>query len=132
MIAVTLCQPDGFARSITKVVKLRSSCLAAPDGLNIEDVRRVKRKDSLDTLVTDHSADCKGLVNSAPFSCDHSAIESLCADLIAFFDPTADIDNIPYLEVRDIVLQALILNGIQYVSLHEYISCANMSYPASR
>jgi hypothetical protein len=34
--------------------------------------------------------------------------------------------------VRDVVLQALILNGVQYFSLHEYISSVHTSYSASR
>lgn len=92
----------------------------------------MKRKDSFDAFVADHSAHCEGLIDSPPLSRYDGAVESLGADLIALFDSAADIDNIAYLEVRDVVLEALILNGIEYFSLHEYISCVYIFYLVSR
>ena len=132
MIAVTLGQPDGFSRSLAQVIELCSSCFAASDGRYIEHVWRMKRKDSLNALITDHSADGEGFVDSAAFSCDNGAVERLSTDLVALFNSAAHINNIPYLEVRNVILQALILNGIQYFSLHEYNSCVHTSYLVSR
>ena len=132
MVAVTLGEPDGFSGSLAQVIELCSSCLAASDGPYVEHVGRMKREDSLDALLPDHSAYGEGLVNSPAAACDDGAVEYLRADLVALFDSAADIDNIAYLKVRDVVLQALILNGIEYFSLHWYISCVRNSYVVCR
>ena len=122
MVAVALCQADGFACAIAQVIELCSSRLSASDGRYVQNVRRMKREDSLDPFMPHHPAYGEGLADSAALACDYRAVERLRAKLIALFDSALHIDDIAYLEVRNVVLQALILNGIKYFSLHEYIS----------
>ena len=129
---MTMRQLDGFSCSLAQVVELCSSGLAAPDGLYVEDVRGMKRKDSLDAFAADYSTNGEVFIDSTTAARYDGAVEYLSADLFALFDSAVDIDNIPDLEVRDVLFQALILNGIQYFSLHEYISCVHTSYSAPR
>lgn len=132
MVAVALWEPDGFACAITQVIELCSSRLSASDGRYAHNVRRMKREDSLDAFLPHHPAYGEGFADSAALACDYRAVEHLCADLIALFDSAADIDNIAYLEMRNLVLQTLTLNGIKYFSLHEYISCVRYSHVVYR
>ena len=125
-------QLDGFSCSLAQIIELCSSDLAASDGLYVENVRRMKRKDSLDAFAADYSTNSEVFIDSTASARYDGAAEYLSSDLFALFDSTVDIDNIPNLEVRDVILQALLLNGVQYFSLHEYISCVNTSYSASR
>ena len=112
MLTVAVRQLDGLSCSLSQVVELRSSRLAASDGLYVEDVRGMKRKDSLDTFAADYSTNGEVFIDSTTAARYDGAVEYLSADLFALFDSAVDIDNIPDLEVRDVVLQALILNGI--------------------
>lgn len=123
MVAVAMCQPDGFTCAIAQVIQLRSSRLSAPDGRYVQNVRRMKREDSLDPFLPHHPAYGEGLADSAALACYHRAVKCLRANLVALLDSALHIDNIAYLEVRNLVLQTLIRNGIKYLSLHEYISC---------
>ena len=129
---MTMRQLDGFSCSLAQVVELCSSGLAAPDGLYVEDVRGMKRKDSLDAFAADYSTNSEGFIDSTTAARYDGAVEYLSTDLFTLLDSAVDIDDIPNLEVRDVVLQALVLNGIQYFSFHEYISCVHTSYSASR
>ena len=104
MVAVALCEADGFAGALSQVIELCSSCLSASDGPYVEYVRRMKREDSLDAFVPDHSAYGEGFVDSAAATRDNGAVKDLGTDLIALFDSAADIDNIADLKVRDVVL----------------------------
>jgi hypothetical protein len=122
VVAVALGELDGFSGSLAEVVELRASCFAASDGLYVEDVWGMEREDSLDSLVADDSSDGEVLVDSAAFACDDGAGEYLGADLVAFGYAAVDVNNIAYLEVRDILLEAFAFNGIQHFSFHWYIS----------
>ena len=113
MLAVAVRQLDGLSCSLSQVVELRPSGLAAPDGLDIEDVRGMERENSLNAFPADYSTNGEGFIDSTTAARYDGAVEYLGADLFALFDSAVDIDNIPDLEVRDVLFQALILNGIQ-------------------
>lgn len=78
----------------------------------------MKREDSFDSLVADHSPDSKSLVDPSALAGNHRAGEYLRADFIAFLDGAVDIYYIAYLKVRYIFLQALAFNSIQNFCFH--------------
>jgi hypothetical protein len=102
MFAVPLCQPDGLAGSLAKVIKFCSPCLSAPDGPDIDYVGRVQWEDSLDALVIDDTPDSETLVYPPALAADYRAGKDLRAFLVALGYAAVNIDYITYLEVRDI------------------------------
>ena len=118
MRAVPLGQLDGLARSASQVIKLGASGLAASDRLDIEYVGRVEREDPFDALAADHPPDSEGLANTPALAGDHGAAEYLRAFLLALFDSAANVNDIAYLEVRNLFLETFAFNCIQYFSFH--------------
>jgi len=118
VIAVPLRQPDGLARSVTQVIQLCPPCFAASDGLDIQDVGRMQREDSLDALVVDDSPDREALVDAPAFAGDYRAREYLRALLVAFFDAAVNVHYIAHLEVGYAALKTLTLYGVQNFSFH--------------
>lgn len=82
----------------------------------------MKREDSFDTLVTDHSPDCEGFVNAAALAGDNCSGKYLGALFVALFYAAVDIYNIAYFEVRYFFLQTFAFNRIQYYCFHWFIS----------
>jgi len=113
MVAMTLREPDRLTRAIAQVIQLGSSRFSASDRCYAQNIRRVKRENSLDAFLAHHPAYGESLVDSAAFACYHRAVKNLSADLVALFDSALHIDNIAYLEMRNPALQALILNGVE-------------------
>ena len=107
-----LSELDGLAGPTPQIVELGPPGLTASDRLDIEDVGRVQREDSFDTFVTDHSPDRKGFVNTPAFAAYHCAGKYLCSLFVALFNPAMDLDDIAYLEVRDLALKTFALNGV--------------------
>ena len=112
MVAVPLCESYGFTGSITQIVELGPSGLAASNGLDIENIGRVQWKDSFDTLVSDHSPNGEGLVNATALAGNDCAGKYLRSLFLALFDTAVNLDDIAYLEVRDLALKTFALNGI--------------------
>jgi len=102
----------GLAGPIAQIIELGSSGLAASYRLDIEDIRRMQREDSFDSLVTDHSPDREVFVNAPAFAGNDRAGKYLCPLFVALFNTAVNLDNITYLEVRDLVLKTLALNGV--------------------
>ena len=112
MVAVPLGELDGLACPVTQIIELGPSGLAASDGLDIEDVGRMQREDSFDALAADHSPDGEGFVNAPAFPGDDRAGKYLRSFLFALFDTAMNLDDIAYLEVRDLALKTFALNGV--------------------
>jgi len=104
VVAVALYEADGFSGSLSQEVELCSSGFSASYGYNVEDIWGMNWEDSLDAFVADDSAYGEGFVDSAAPACDNGAGEDLSADLVALFDAAVDVNNIPYFEVRNIIL----------------------------
>ena len=107
-----LFEPDGLAGPITKIIELGSPGLAASDWLDIEDIGRVQREDSFDSLVANHSPDREVFINAPAFAGNDRAGKYLCSLFLALFDTAVNLYNIAYLEVRDLTLKTLAFNGI--------------------
>jgi hypothetical protein len=112
MVAVPLGESDGFAGSLAEEIKLGPAFLTASDRLNIQNVRRVQREDSLHAFVVDDSTDSKALVNTPAFPADHRPGKDLRAFLVALSDPAVNVYHVANLEMRNILLQTLAFNGI--------------------
>jgi len=112
VVAVPLGEPDGLAGPVAQIIELGPPGLAASDRLYMEDVRRVQWEDSFDSLVTDDSPDREGFVNAPTFSGDYCAGKYLRSLFLTLFNPAVNLDDIAYLEVRDLVLETLALNGV--------------------
>jgi len=109
---VSLREPDGFAGSLAKVIQFCPPCFAASDGPDIDNVGRMEREDSFDTLVIDNPPDCEVFVNASALAGDYGAGEYLRALFVAFSDTAVDIYNIAYFEVRYAFLQTFAFNRI--------------------
>ena len=112
MVAMPLFEPYGLACPITQIIELCSPGLAASDRLDIDDVRRVQGENPFDALVTGESPDGEVFVNAPASACNDRAGEYLRSLFVALFDTAVDLDDIAYLEVRDIVLETFALNGV--------------------
>ena len=112
MVAVPLGELDGLAGPVTQIIEFGPSGFAASNRLDIEDVGRMQREDSFDSLVTDDSPDSEGFVNAPAFACYDRAGKDLRSLFVALFDTAMDLDDITYLEVRDLALKAFALNGV--------------------
>ena len=102
----------GFACPITQIVELGPSGLAASNRFDIQHIGRMQREDSFDSLVTDDSPDREGFVNAPAFAGDYRAGKYLRSLFVALFDPAVNLDDITYLEVRDLALKTFALNGV--------------------
>ena len=112
MVAVPLGELDGLAASVTQIIELGPPGLAASDRLDIDDVGRVQRKDSFDALVTNDSPDREVFVNATAFAGNDRAGKYLRSLFVALFNTAVNLDDITYLEMRDLVLETLAFNGV--------------------
>ena len=112
MVAMPLFELYGLAGPITQIIELGSPGLAASDRLDIEDIRRMQREDSFDALVTDHSTDGEVFINAPSFAGNDRAGKYLRSLFLALFNTAVNLDDITYLEVRDLVLKTLAFNGV--------------------
>lgn len=112
MVAVPLGELDGLAASVAQIIELGSPGLTASDRLDIDDVRRVQRKDSFDALVTNDSPDREVFVNAPAFAGNDRAGKYLRSLFVALFNTAVNLDDITYLEMGDLVLETFALNGI--------------------
>jgi hypothetical protein len=112
VVAVPLSELDGLAGPVTQIIELGPPGFAASNRPDIEDVGRMQREDSFDALVTDHSPDCEGFVYTPAFAGDYRAGKYLSSLFVALFDTAVDLDDIAYLEVRDLALKTFALNGV--------------------
>ena len=112
MVAVPLFEPDCLTGPTTQIIELCPSGLAASDRLDIDDIRRVQGENSFDALVTGESPDGEVFVNAPASACNDCAGEYLRSLFVALFNTAVDLYDIAYLEVRDIVLETLALNGV--------------------
>ncbi len=112
MVAVPLGELDGLTGPASQIIELGSPGLAASDRLDIEDIGRMQREDSFDSLVTDNSPDGEVFVNAPAFAGDDRAGKYLRSLFVALFDTAMDLYDITYLEVGDLVLKTFALNGV--------------------
>ena len=112
MVAVPLFESDGLAGPVTQIIKLGSPGLTTSDRFDIEDIGRIQREDSFDTLVTDHSPDREVFIDAPAFAGNDRAGKYLCPLFVALFNTAMNLDDIAYLEVRDLVLKTLAFNGV--------------------
>jgi hypothetical protein len=112
MVAVPLSKPYGLAGSVTQIIELGPPGLAASDRFDIEDIRRMQWENSFDSLVTYHSPDGEGFVNAPAFAGNYGAGKDLRSLFVAFFDTAMNLDDITYLEMRDVALKTFALNGV--------------------
>ena len=112
MVAVPLFEPDGLAGPVTQIIELGSPGPAASDRFDIEDIGRMQREDSFDALVTDHSPDREVFINAPAFASNDRAGKYLRSLFVALFNTAVNLDDITYLEVRDLILETLAFNGV--------------------
>jgi len=110
--AVLLGQSYGFAGAFSQVIKFRTFGFAASQRPDVEDIRTIQREDTLDAFIVDDSADGEHLIYAAAFAGNDGAGEDLNTLLVAFDDSAMNINRIAYLEMRDIVFEALALDRI--------------------
>jgi hypothetical protein len=112
VVAVPLSEPDGLAGPISQIIELCPPGLTASYWPDIEDIGRMQRENSLDTLVTDDSPDGEGFINAPAFTGDYRAGEDLCSLFVALSNAAMNLDDITYLEVRDFALKTFALDGV--------------------
>jgi len=100
MSTVPMSEPDGLAGSPAEIIQFCTSCFAASNGLDIDNIWRMNRENALDALVIDNSPDRKSFVNAPAPAGNYRAGKYLFADFVAFLDKTMDINKIAYFEVR--------------------------------
>jgi len=113
VLAVALSQLDSLAGSLAEIIKFCPSCPAAPDWLDVDDIGRMKREDSLHPLAAHHSPDGEHLVDASAFAGDYRAAEHLNPLLVTFLDFATDVYDIAYFKIGDLFLQAFAFNRIQ-------------------
>jgi hypothetical protein len=112
VVAVPLSELDGLTASVAQIIELGPPCFAASDRLDIEDVGRMQREDSLDALVGDDPPDGEVFVNAPAFTGNYRAGKYLRSLFVALFDSAVNLDDITYLEMRYLVFERLALNGV--------------------
>jgi len=112
VVAVPLGEFDGLARPVAQVIELGAPGFAASNRLDIEHIGRMQRKNPLDSLVGDYPPNGEVLVNTPAFAGDYSAGKDLRSLFVALSDPAMDLDDIAYLEVRDLALKTFAFNSI--------------------
>ncbi len=118
MFAVAVGEFDGLAGSLAEEIEFCASCFAASGRLDIDDIGRMKREDTLDALVGDDSADSEGFVDASASAGDYRAGKYLDAFFIAFPDSAAHIYGIAYFKMRYIFLQSFALDSVEYLGFH--------------
>ena len=108
-------EADGFAGSLAEEIEFCTPRFATSDRPDIDDVRGMQGEDSLDALIVDDSSDGEGFVNSTASSGDYSAGEYLYTLFVAFLDAATDIYGIAYFEMRYLLLETLVFNGVEQV-----------------
>jgi tRNA(His) 5'-end guanylyltransferase len=107
VVAVTLGEFYAFTAALSEEVEFCASCFSASDGSYVNDVRRMDREDSFDTLVAYDASDSESLVYSAsPAGYDGSA-EELDTGLGAFNDAALHFHDVTYFKIRHFFLEAL-------------------------
>jgi len=112
MVAVPLGKLNGFAAPVAQIIELGPPCFAASNRFDIDDVGRMQRENSFDALVGNNPPDREVFVNAPALAGDDRAGEYLRSLLVALFNPAVYLYDITYLEVRDLILERLALNGI--------------------
>ena len=112
MVAVTVGQPDRLAASLAQVIQFGTSRLAAATRLYVNNIRRMKRKDALHTLVIYDSTHGKRLIYPATFAGYHRAAEYLNPLLLTFSDSATNIDHIADFKMRQFLFQTSTLNSV--------------------
>ena len=101
---MALSQFDRLAGPLAKVIQLGPSGLAASDRLDVDNIGRMNRKDSLHTLIAYNSPDGEHLIDAPAFAGNDRAGEHLNPLFVAFFDLAAHVYDIAYLEIGDVLL----------------------------
>lgn len=123
MVAVSLGQLYCLTRSLPQEIQLCSSCFAASYGLDVHNIRRIKRKDSLDALIAGKPPHGEHFVDSSAFAGDDRAGEYLDSFLIAFLDFAVHVNYVTYLKIGHIFFQAFDFYRIKQLCFHRSISC---------
>jgi hypothetical protein len=105
MFASTLSQSYSLAFSVPEEVKLGPTGLSASDSLYVNNVRRMQRETSLNTLVTENATNGKVFVNTATATGNDSAAEYLDTLLVTLFDHTMNVYRITDLKIRNFFLR---------------------------
>jgi hypothetical protein len=124
VLAVALFQLDCFAGSFAKVIELRAFCFSASNRFDIENIRRMKREDALDALITHDSPNREGLAHAPPLAGNYGAAKNLSTLFIAFFYFRIDINHIAHLKMWYIFPETLALNSVQQLVFHRFSSCS--------
>lgn len=118
VLAMSVGEFDGLSGSLSEEIEFCSSCFSASNRLDINDIRRMKREDSLYALVTHNPADGEGFVNAAAPACDYSAGKYLDAFFVGFFDSAAHIYRIAHFKMGYVFLQHFAFDAVQYFCFH--------------
>jgi len=113
---------DGLAGPLAEVIEFCASCFTASNRLDIHNIRRMKREDSLHTLVIYDSPHSEGFIDAATFAGDYYAGKYLNALFVAFYDSAPHIYRIAYFEMRYIFLEAFTFGSVQQFCFHRFIS----------
>ena len=112
VVAVPLGKLDGLAGPITQIIELGPPGLAASDRLDIENVGRVQREDSFDTLVIGDPPDGEVFVNAPAFAGNDRAGKYLRSLFVALFNAAVYLYDVTYFKVRNLALETIFLNGV--------------------
>lgn len=122
MFAVAVREADGLSGPLAEVIELCPPCSAAANRLDIDDARRMQRKDPFDTLVIDDSPDCECFIDSAASARDYSACKYLYTLFFALLDGATNIYGIADFKVRRFFLETFAFNSIEHLSFGDHRS----------
>jgi len=92
-------EPYRFSGAFAEVIELCTSGFSTSYGLDVYDIWRIKRENSLYAFIANNSSDRKVFIYTAAFSADYSSGEDLNTLFGAFFDLASDVDNVADLKV---------------------------------
>jgi hypothetical protein len=102
----------GLAGSVAQVIELGPPCFAASNRLDIENIGRMQWEYALDALIGDDPPDCEVFINAPAFAGYNRAGKYLRPLLVALLNAAVYFYDIAYLEMRDLLLERLALDGV--------------------
>ena len=101
---------SAFADPVTQVVKLRPADLAAGRDLNLRDPGGMQLEHSFHSFSVGNLPYGKGGIDRTPTPSNDYACKNLDPFLASFTDESVDLDGVSDIEIRDFLLELLLLD----------------------
>jgi hypothetical protein len=112
MFAVAMGKFDGLACAFAEEIKFCASGFTASNRLDINDIGRMYRENTLDALFIHNAADSEGFADTVTSAGNNGTGEYLNTLFVALSDFAVDVNNIADFKMRHIFSQAFTFNSI--------------------